>query len=141
MIILGIDPGYDRLGVAIIEKKDNKEKVIFSHTFETDRKEEFIQRMFLVANYVRQIIDKYNPQYLSIEKLFFNTNQKTATNVAEVRGAIIFVAKDLGLEVFEYTPLEIKTAITGYGRSDKKQVLFLLQKIINIDKEIEYDDE
>ena len=141
MIILGIDPGYDRLGVAIIERNSGNEKLIFSQTFETSKKEEFKDRMFLVTDFVRKIIKKNKPEYLSIEKLYFNTNQKTATNVAEVRGAIIFVAMDLGLKVYEYTPLEIKLAITGYGRSDKKQVLFLLKKLIKIEKEIKYDDE
>ncbi len=142
MKILAIDPGYERLGVCVLEKnKNQKEKLLYSDTFKTDAKLEFTQRLFLIGQELERIIEEYKPKALSIEKLFFNTNQKTATNVSETRGAVIYICLKNKMKVFQYTPLEIKTAITGYGRSEKKQVLFMLKQLIEIKKEIKYDDE
>ena len=141
MKVLSIDPGYERLGIAILEKENGIEKIIFSETFKTLAKDDFIKRMFLIGKEIEKIIKKYNPKILSIEKLFFNTNQKTATNVSEVRGSIIYIAMKYGLEVFEYTPLEIKSAVTGDGRADKKQMVFMVKQLIKIEKEVKYDDE
>ena len=141
MKVLSIDPGYERLGIAILEKENGIEKIIFSETFKTLAKDDFIKRMFLIGKEIEKIIKKYNPKILSIEKLFFNTNQKTATNVSEVRGSIIYIAMKYGLEVFEYTPLEIKSAITGDGRADKKQMIFMIKQLIKVEKEIKHDDE
>ena len=141
MKVLSIDPGYERLGIAILEKENGMEKIIFSETFQTSAKEDFIKRIFLIGKEIEKIIKKYNPKILSIEKLFFNTNQKTATNVSEIRGSIIYIAMKYGLEVFEYTPLEIKSAITGDGRADKKQMIFMIKQLIKVEKEIKHDDE
>jgi len=143
MKILSIDPGYERLGIAILEKekKGAKEEYIFSETFKTSSKLDFKERLFLLGRRIEEIIEKYKPEILSIEKLFFNTNQKTATNVAETRGAIIYLAMKNNLKVYEYTPLEIKMAMTGNGRADKKQVIFMVNQLIKLDKEIKYDDE
>jgi len=141
MKILSIDPGYERLGVAILEKEDGKEKLLFSETFQTSAKDKFIDRLYLLGEHLESVIEKYEPKILSIEKLFFNTNQKTATNVSEVRGAIIYLALKNSLKVYEYTPLEIKTAVAGYGRADKKQVVFMIKQLIEIKEEIKYDDE
>lgn len=142
MIILAIDPGYERLGIVVLEKKrGKKESVIFSETFKTSAKEIFTERLFKLGQRIEKIIEKYNTEVLSIEKLFFNTNQKTSTMVSETRGAILYIAKKNKMDIFEYTPLEIKSAITGDGRADKKQVIFMLKKLIKIDKNIKHDDE
>ncbi|HIP21948.1 MAG TPA: crossover junction endodeoxyribonuclease RuvC [Candidatus Pacebacteria bacterium] len=141
MKVLAIDPGYERLGVAVIEKENGKEKLIFSDTFKTSKKDEFIDRMFQIGQEVEKVIEKYQPEFFTIEKLFFNNNQKTATNVSEVRGALIYIALKNKMKVYEYTPLQIKAAVTGQGRADKKQVMFMMDRLIKIDKEIEYDDE
>ena len=141
MKVLAIDPGYDRMGIAVLEKKEGKEYVLFSDTLESDRKMDFKERLYFLLQEVEKIIDKYSVNFFAIEKLFFNTNQKTATSVSEVRGALIYLALKKGLEVYEYTPLQIKVAITGYGRADKKQVLFMLEKLVKIEKKIKYDDE
>ncbi len=143
MKILAIDPGYERLGIAILEKEStrDKEKYVYSETFKTSSKLPFTERLFLLGSRIEEIISKYNPDVLVIEKLFFNNNQKTATNVSETRGAIIYLSLRNKMEVFEYTPLEIKLAIAGHGRADKKQVIFMTKKLIKIDKEIKYDDE
>ena len=142
MKILSIDPGYERLGIAILEKETGeKEKYIYSETFKTSSDLEFTERLFVLGKRIEEIISQYNPKVLSIEKLFFNTNQKTATNVSEARGAIIFLALKSKMKIFEYTPLEIKVAIAGHGRADKKQVIFMTKQLIDIKKEIKYDDE
>ena len=142
MRVISIDPGYERLGIAVLEKEKNgQEKLIFSDTFKTSPKKDFKERLFEIGQRVEKIIKEYQPEFFAIEKLFFNTNQKTAMNVSEVRGALIFLAYQNNLKVFEYTPLEIKTAITGEGRADKKQIIFMVERLIEIKEKIKYDDE
>ena len=141
MKVLAIDPGYERLGVAVIEKEKGEEKLILSDTLKTSPKKDFIQRLFEIAAEVEKIIQEYQPEFFAIEKLFFNSNQKTATNVSEIRGALIFLALKNKMKVFEFTPLQIKVAITGQGRADKKQIMFMIDRLIKIEKEIKYDDE
>ena len=143
-IILGIDPGYDRMGVSIIEKKSNTDyKVIFSTCLKSDKKLETNKRIFGIGKDLKKIIQKYNPTDLAIEKLFFTTNQKTVMGVSEARGAVIYLAQDLGLNVSEYTPLQIKMAITGYGKADKNQVYFMIKQIFKLKESVEkrIDDE
>lgn len=136
-IILGIDPGYDRMGVSIIEKRSNTDySIVYSTCLESDRKSETSKRIFEIGKELKKIIQKYNPTELAIEKLFFTTNQKTVMGVSEARGAMIFLSQDLGLKVAEYTPLEIKIAITGYGKADKNQVYFMIKQIFKVDKKI-----
>jgi crossover junction endodeoxyribonuclease RuvC len=141
MKILGIDPGYERIGFAIVEKGQKKDMVLFSFCLITERKKPHEERLFEIKKNLNEIIDKWKPEKIAIEKLFFNENQKTAMKVAEARGVIIAEAYDKKLEVMEIGPLEVKMAITGYGRSDKNQVKMMLEKISNINKIIKYDDE
>ena len=142
MKVLAIDPGYERLGVAVLEKeKGKKERLIFSDTIQTSPKREFKDRLFEIGLAVEEIIKKYQPENFAIEKLFFNTNQKTATNVSEIRGMLIYLAQKSLMDIYEYTPLEIKVAVTGQGRADKKQVIFMIDRLIDITKEIKFDDE
>ena len=143
MKILAVDPGYERVGFAILEKGalDTKEVLIFSECFRTDKKHPHPTRLAMVYEETKRLIKEYSPTHLAIENLFFNTNQKTATKVSEARGTILATAASNGLEITEFTPLQIKVAITGYGRSDKNAVLFMVPKLITIDKEIKYDDE
>lgn len=142
MIILAIDPGYERVGLAILEKKSREsEKLIYSNCFITERSLDFSNRLVLIGKETERIIKTYKPQALAIEKLFFHTNQKTAMRVSEVRGAIIFIASLRNLTIYEYTPQKIKAAITGYGKGGKEQVTAMVRNLIVIDKEIAYDDE
>ena len=140
MKILSIDPGYERVGIAVLEKT-NKEQLIYSNCFKTSKELAFIERLELIGQEVERIIKTHKPEALAIEKLFFNTNQKTATNVSEVRGALIYIALKSGLKVFEYTPLQIKVAVAGDGHGDKTQVITMLKNLIKIEKDIKYDDE
>ncbi len=142
MLVLAIDPGYERIGIAVIEKDAKwKDILIYSDCFKTDSKDKFENRLLQVGEEIARLIEEYSPDALAIEKLFFNTNQKTAMNVAEVRGALIYIGKASKLTLFEYTPLQIKNAVTGYGRSTKEQIAKMVPNLIKINKEIEYDDE
>ena len=142
MRILSIDPGYERVGIAIIEKMEKgKPELVFSECFITDKKLPFPERLTLIGSRLEHIIHDYSPSILAIETLFFNTNQKTAMQVSEARGVMVYCAKKNGLEVCQYTPLQIKNALTGYGRASKDQVDQMTRQLINIHKEIKYDDE
>ena len=142
MKILAIDPGYERLGIAILEKLPKvKERVLYSDCFKTSSKLTFKERLLLIGQEVERVIKKYEPEILSIETLYFTNNQKTAMNVAEARGVIIYEAMRHGLSLAEYTPLQIKIAVTGHGRSDKQQVISMIGRLVVIEKEIKHDDE
>ena len=141
--ILGIDPGYERLGVAVLEKNkgDQKEKVLFSECFKTSAKLEFSERLNLIGEEVRKIIKEYKPEILSIETLFLNTNHKTVMRVAEARGVVIYEASRAGLKVFEASPPQIKIATTGYGKSDKAQIIKMVKMLVKMDNSKTSDDE
>lgn len=142
MKIIAVDPGYERLGIAILEKiAGQKEVLLFSDCIQTDRKFDHPERLFQITSKLSALISEYKPDFLAIEKLFFSKNVKTALLVAESRGAIISTAKNFGLKVSEHTPNEIKLSVTGYGKSDKKIIINFLPKIIKISKKIKHDDE
>ena len=149
MRILGIDPGFERLGIAVLEpalrregqKKNYNHRVVFSECFKTSAKLNFAERLNLIGQEVRKIIKKYKPEVLAIETLFLNTNQKTAMRVAEARGVVIYEAVQAELRIFEATPLQIKIAVTGYGRADKEQVKKMIQMLVEVDKSKNSDDE
>ena len=140
-VILGIDPGYDRVGVAVINKHPHSDELILSDCLTTNRQTEETERLKKIGDAVSQLIDHYRPEILAIENVFFNKNQKTALRVAETKGVIIYLAMSAGLKVYEFTPLQIKIAVTGYGRSDKKQITSILPQLIRINKTIKFDDE
>lgn len=142
MIILGIDPGYERLGIAIVSKNEGeKETLLFSECFKTSVKTPHHERLSQLGQNLEKVIETYKPESMAIETLFFNSNQKTAMYVSEARGAILFVATKSGLSVSEYGPGQIKVAVTGYGRGDKNAVIKMIPLLIKIDKEIKHDDE
>jgi len=145
MIILGIDPGFERLGLAVLEKPENKnkskEKIIFSECFKTPARLEFGERLSLIGKEVKNVIKKLKPDVLAIETLFLNTNQKTVMRVAEARGVVMYEASLGGLRIFEASPLQIKIAITGYGRATKEQVTKMVKILIDTDNAKKSDDE
>jgi crossover junction endodeoxyribonuclease RuvC len=143
MRTIAIDPGYERLGIAVIEKKDSKskEELVFSECFFTDAKLPHPTRLANIGIELDTIIDKYKPDALAVETLFFSKNTKTALKVAEARGVILHAAARKNLLIQEYSPVEIKVAVTGYGKSDKAQVTAMVMRLIAISKIIKYDDE
>lgn len=143
MKVLGIDPGYERLGISILEKKDGdqKEILIYSDCFKTPKEFDHPKRLSLIFNEINRLLKEFKPDALSIETLFFNTNQKTAMKVSEARGVIISICSANGMEVKEFSPLQIKSAVTGDGRSDKGGVIKMIPLLITIKGDIKHDDE
>lgn len=137
MKTLGIDPGYDRLGIAIVEDGN----LLYSECFTTSKEDSHAERLSMVGKRISEVIERFKPDLLSIETLFFTKNQKTAMKVAESRGVALYEAKKNGLDVFELSPLQVKVAVTGYGKSDKSQVTMMVKKLLRIDKEKMKDDE
>jgi crossover junction endodeoxyribonuclease RuvC len=141
MKIIAIDPGYERLGIAILEKGTGKESLVFSECFITSTKEKHENRLKLIGLEIERIIKKYQPEAMGIETLFFKTNAKTAMKVSEARGIMLYEAAKNNLKILEFTPLQIKVAVTGYGKSDKDQVTEMVKRLIKITEPIKYDDE
>jgi crossover junction endodeoxyribonuclease RuvC len=141
MRIVAIDPGYERMGVAVIDKDGPKEELVFSECFKTSAKISHEERLKLIGEEIEKVIEKYKPSAMAIENLFFKTNAKTAMHVSEARGVMLYEASKTGLEVKEFTPIAIKVAVTGYGKSEKRQVTEMVKRLIKIKKEIKYDDE
>jgi len=131
-IILGIDPGYDRVGIAIISSHLNKQNLIYSTCIETNKKDIFSKRLLQIGNELEEVILKYKPEILGIESLFLFKNQKTVMAVSEARGVIIYTAEKLNLKIYEYTPLQIKSSLTSNGHADKKQVEFMVKNILKM---------
>ncbi len=140
MRVIAIDPGYGRCGVAVLMKESGKEHVLYSECIETSAELSFPERLAAVVAGCERVIHEETPTHMAIEKLYFATNQKTAMQVAEVRGALISLATQNGLHVSEYTPMQVKAAL-GYGRADKKQMAKMLHLLVKIDKPIQHDDE
>jgi crossover junction endodeoxyribonuclease RuvC len=128
--IVGIDPGFDRLGIAIIDKIDTKETLIYSTCITTNKKDSLEKRLGDVARGLTSIFTEYTPQELSIETIFITKNQKTVIQVAEVRGVCLYIAHLFSIKVFEYSPPEIKVSITGYGKATKEDIFAMVPKIL-----------
>jgi crossover junction endodeoxyribonuclease RuvC len=142
MVTISIDPGYERLGIAVIQKeKGRKEELLFSECFKTSPKIKLHERIFLVGKEVEKIIEQYKPNRFAIESVFHTNNTKTVLGVAEVRGVLMFIASNHNLTISEYTPPQIKNAVTGYGKATKEQVYLMVTKLIHISKDTKQDDE
>lgn len=141
MRILSIDPGYERVGVAVIEKDGSGDELLYSNCFKTRADKNFPERLKKIGDEISRLIKKFNPSVLAVETLLFHNNQKTAMGVSEAKGVIVYCAVRENLKVYEFTPLQIKNALTGEGKSSKGQVKRMVENLINIEKEIIYDDE
>lgn len=139
--VLGIDPGFGRLGIAVIETRGGTCSLVYSDCFETHAGTPHEERLLAIGQEVGRITKKYSVDNLAIEKLFFNSNQKTAMGVAEARGVVLYEASRHGISVFEYAPLAIKMALTGFGRADKKQISFMVKQLLKQDFAAKKDDE
>lgn len=137
---MGIDPGFGRMGWAIVEKNKQGEKLIGADCIETDPKEKHENRLVKIGQELEKIMKKHQPQAIAVEKLFFAKNQKTALRVAQTQGIIFYLASLYNLTVHEFTPLEIKTALCGYGRADKTQVRKMLKMILGLNQLPKLDD-
>lgn len=127
MRILGIDPGYAIVGYGVIDYENNKFKVVEYGAITTDAHEEMNSRFKTIHDDLNTIIERTSPDFMAIEELFFNSNQKTAINVAQARGVLLLSALNHGLRIHEYTPLQVKQAVVGYGRAEKHRFSSLLK--------------
>ncbi len=132
MRILGIDPGYALVGYGIIDVVGNSLKPVKYGCIKTDSKETFYSRMTQINQELKVLLAEFKPEELAIEKLFFSRNTSTALDVAQVRGAIIQEALNHNLQVFEYTPVEVKLAVTGYGKADKQQIQQMIKSLLHL---------
>ena len=141
MRVIAIDPGYDRCGIAILEGSSGSETIVFSECFQTRKEESLAQRIFSIGERINQLISKYKPQSMAVEDLFFAKNTKTALDVSQARGVIVFQGMRNNLRIYEYTPNQIKLAVTGYGSATKKDMHFLTSKLIKLEDKTYIDDE
>lgn len=141
MRVIGIDPGYDRLGIAVIDNGGGKEELVFSECFETNRADTMAKRLFDVGKRLEEVIELHSPDTLAVEELFFYKNQKTAIDVAQVLGIVTYCGMSSGIQVTLYKPQEVKIAVTGYGRSNKKDIIHMVERLIKIPARKMIDDE
>lgn len=132
MRILGIDPGIGRCGWGVIDFEGQKLKVVNFGCIETKPNGDIGKRLQILSGELQKIIKKYNPKELSIEELFFNTNAKTAFVVGQARGVILLTAAEQKMPTFVYTPLQVKMALTGYGRAEKDQIGKMVQVLLKL---------
>lgn len=140
MVVLGIDPGYAIVGYGVLDYTGNKFKVLDYGSIETKAGTDFNERLLLIHRGMEELIQKYSPDAVAVEELFFNTNTKTAIKVAEARGVVLLSGALSTAEVFEYTPLQVKQAVVGYGRADKSQVQQMIKILLNLEKVPKPDD-
>ena len=141
MKVLAIDPGFGRCGVAIISGSASRAALVYSSCIETDAKENFSERLFVVGEEVLRLMKTHRPETIALEELYFTNNAKTALHVAEVRGMLMYIAASHNIPLVEYNPLAVKIAVTGYGRATKEQVTKMVEKLIVLPKKKMLDDE
>ena len=140
MIILGIDPGLAIVGWGVIECNGSKLTTLGYGAIETPAHTPTEDRLLLIHKGMRELIERYHPDEMAIEELFFNTNITTGIRVAEARGVILMSAHAMGVKIFEYTPLQVKQAVVGYGRAEKKQVINMVTMLLGLPKPPKPDD-
>ena len=140
MRIMGIDPGVGRVGWGVVDYQKGKQTVVAFGCIETKVNSELSKRLVILSEELSQLIDTYFPDAMAVEELFFNTNAKTALMVGHGRGVILLAAAQKNIPVFSYTPLEVKIAITGYGRAEKAQVGQMIKVLLKLEKIPKPDD-
>lgn len=140
MKILGIDPGIARVGWGVVETENSKLKTRNYGCFETSAKQNIQERLFAIHTKMIRIIESYKPDVLVVEELFFNTNAKTALIVGQARGVILLAGGQHNIPIAVYTPLQVKMALTGYGRAEKQQVGSMIKAILKLDEVPKPDD-
>ena len=140
MIIIGIDPGYAIVGVGVIEYVGNKFRTLEYNAITTPAGMNTVERLKKIYTEMTMYIDKYKPDAIAIEELFFNSNQKTAINVAQARGVLLVAAANKNIPISEYTPLQVKQSVTGYGRAEKKQIQQMVKMLLGLNAIPKPDD-
>ena len=135
MLVLGVDPGSLVTGYGLIEKKHDRMTCLHSGIIRSSNRSPFHERIHGIFQSMLKIMDLYRPQEMAIEDVFFSKNVKSALKIGHARGAVLIAASQCGIRIFEYTPLEIKQAVVGYGRATKEQVRSMVQVILRIKEE------
>ncbi|HEW91094.1 MAG TPA: crossover junction endodeoxyribonuclease RuvC [Thermotogaceae bacterium] len=138
--ILGIDPGYEIVGYCFIDVSGSSTKLVEAGTVRTKKEENFPKRLLKIYNEISNLIEKYKPSEMAIETLYFFKNAKTAIEVGEARGIILLIAAMKNLGIFEYTPYQVKIAVTGYGKATKNQVQEMVKVLLGLKKKLKPDD-
>jgi crossover junction endodeoxyribonuclease RuvC len=140
MKILGIDPGTGRLGWALVDYSKGINTLISCGCFETTPKSDLAERLEKIYDFLRELIFENKPEEMAVESLFFSTNAKTAFDVGAARGVILLCGKQSSLPISQYTPLQVKSSLTGYGKAEKAQVEYMVGKILHLKEKIKPDD-
>lgn len=138
--VIGIDPGIATTGFAILKKEKDEVKVVKYGAIETPKNVELGKRLHLLYLELKDIFENYDVDFVAVEKIFFNTNLKTVVSVSEARGIVLLVSEQYNKKVFEYTPLEVKKSILGFGRATKSDIQNSIKAILNLDKIPKPDD-
>lgn len=140
MVILGIDPGLAIVGWGVVEYKNARFKTLGYGAITTPKEMNTQQRLKKIYDDLAVIIKKYRPEQVAIEELFFNTNTTTGIRVSEARGVILLICEQAHMGIFEYTPLQVKQAVVGYGRAEKKQVITMVTMLLGLEEAPKPDD-
>lgn len=132
MTIIGIDPGIARVGWGVLKIENSNSQMTNVGCFETSKNDPLDQRLLSISKFLKELFSKYKPDCVAVEQLYFATNAKTAITVGQARGVIILTASQANLPTFDYTPLQVKLAITGYGKADKNQVQQMVKNILKL---------
>jgi len=138
--ILGIDPGLAAVGYALVDKISNHFDVLEYGIINTSADKKTIERLEIIHKNLEELINEYEPEEMAVEELFFNKNAKTAILVGQARGVILLAGSQAGINVAEYTPLQVKQAVVGYGRADKNQVQQMVKSLLNLSELPKPDD-
>jgi crossover junction endodeoxyribonuclease RuvC len=139
MLVLGVDPGSIATGYGLVEKNNNQMSCIHAGAISSSNKIPFFQRIHKIYQSMVEIMGRYHPEEMAIEDVFFAKNVKSALKIGHARGAVLIAAVESGVRIFEYTPLEIKQSVVGYGRATKEQVRSMVQVILKLDIQPNYD--
>ena len=140
MKILGIDPGYAIIGYGVLDYQNNHFTVIDYGAITTDAGVPFNRRLEIIFDELSALLEKHRPDAMSVEKVFYNNNAKTVIDVSQARGVIMLAAQKARVPVFEYTPLQVKQSVVGYGRAEKKQIQEMTKRILNLQEVPKPDD-
>ena len=140
MRILGIDPGYATIGFGLIEGERAQYRMVTYGAITTPAGLPLSKRLYQIDRDMEELIGQLKPDAISVEELFFNRNVTTAIDVCQARGVILLAAKKHGVDIYEYTPLQIKQSVVGYGRAEKKQIIYMTQLLLRLPEPAKPDD-
>ena len=140
MLILGIDPGLATIGFGLVMKNGDKYRAIEYGAITTAPKQMIEKRLDEIYDSMVEILTKYKPDCMAIEEIFFNNNITTAIDVSMARGVILLAAYKCGVDIYEYTPLEVKSSVVGYGRAEKQQIQYMVRLMLNLNETPKPDD-